>query len=251
MAFTGRYNGFKTSVKSILNYCNYYKIKRGGWPPPPPFSRSLQLFSSFAIVWERIRSCDRKNSVLKVKEREQSQGESIRTTPIWITVTLNIGDLNNTNVNHRGCLLLTKSFRKIRLESTWNMTLWVFPAENFQEQRNIWKASRVFSGRNRASFVWPWNENARTKQKQQTNGNRAIWLVYRTETNAPGFWLVKRTLEWKNFMPENFLEIIQYYALTSSCNTSGQSSSNAFSILGFSLTGKRRVHVLTFSSIGL
>ena len=28
----------------------------------------------------------------------------------------------------------------------------------------------------RAIFVWPWNENAPTKQKQQTNGNRAIWL---------------------------------------------------------------------------
>ena len=54
----------------------------------------------------------------------------------------------------------------------------------------------------RAIFVWPWNENAQTKQKQQKNGNRAIWLVYRTDTNAPGFWLVKRTLGWKNFMPE-------------------------------------------------
>ena len=41
---------------------------------------------------------------------------------------------------------------------------------------------------NRAIFVWPWHENARTKQKQQTNGNRAIWLVYRTDTNARGFW---------------------------------------------------------------
>ena len=52
----------------------------------------------------------------------------------------------------------------------------------------------------RAIFVWPWNENAETKQ--QTNENRAIWLVYRTDTNARGFWLVKRTLGWKNFMPE-------------------------------------------------
>ena len=54
----------------------------------------------------------------------------------------------------------------------------------------------------RAIFVWPWSENAQTKQKQQRNGNKAIWLVYRTYTNAPGFWLVKRTLGWKNFMPE-------------------------------------------------
>ena len=32
----------------------------------------------------------------------------------------------------------------------------------------------------------------------------AIWLVQRTDTNARGFWLVKRTLEWKNFTPEEF-----------------------------------------------
>ena len=101
----------------------------------------------------------------------------------------------------------------------------------------------------RAIFVWPWNENAWTKQKQQTNRNRAIWLVYRTDTNARGFWLVKRTLGWKNFMLENFLEINRYFALTSYCNTIG-SSNNAFSILGLSLAGKRRVHVLIFSLIG-
>ena len=98
-------------------------------------------------------------------------------------------------------------------------------------------------------FVWTWNENARIKQKQQTNGNRAISLDYRTDTNARGLWLVKRALRWKNVMPENFLEINRYFALTSYCNTIGQSN-NAFSILGFSLAGKRRVHVLTFSSIG-
>ena len=101
----------------------------------------------------------------------------------------------------------------------------------------------------RAIFVWPWNENARTKQKRQKNGNRAIWLVYRTDTNARGFWLVKRTLGWKNFLPEKFLEINWYFALTSYCKTIGQSN-NAFSILGFSLAGKRRVYVLIFSSIG-
>ena len=73
----------------------------------------------------------------------------------------------------------------------------------------------------RAIFVWPWNENAWKKQKQQTNGNRAIWLVYRTDTEARGFWLFKRTLGWKNFMPENFLEISRYFALTSYRNTIG------------------------------
>ena len=50
----------------------------------------------------------------------------------------------------------------------------------------------------RAIFVWPWNGNSRTKQKQQTNGNSAIGLVYRTDTNSRGFWLVERTFGWKN-----------------------------------------------------
>ena len=100
----------------------------------------------------------------------------------------------------------------------------------------------------RAIFEWPWNENARTKQRQQTNGNRAISLAYRTDTNAHGFRSVKRTLGWKNFiMPENFLEINRNFALTSYYNTIGQSS-NTFSILGFSSAGKRRGHVLIFPS---
>ena len=64
----------------------------------------------------------------------------------------------------------------------------------------------------RPIFVWPWNENSRTKQKQHTNGNRVIWLVYRTDTNPHGFWLVKRKLGWKNFIPENFLEMNRYFA---------------------------------------
>ena len=91
----------------------------------------------------------------------------------------------------------------------------------------------------RVIFVWPWNENARTKQKHQTNGNRAIWLVYRKDTNARGFWLVKRTLGWKNFMAESFLEINGCFALTSYYNTIGQSN-NAFSILGVFFWGKTK-----------
>ena len=100
--------------------------------------------------------------------------------------------------------------------------------------RFVAAAQTLFSRgfQNRAISVWPWNENARTKQKQQTNGWRAIWLVYRTDTNARGLWLVKQNLGWKNFMPENFLKINRYFALTSYCNTIGQSR-NAFSTLGF------------------
>ena len=74
------------------------------------------------------------------------------------------------------------------------------------------------------------------KTTEQNRNNKrvgtAIWLVYRTDTNARGFWLVKRTLGWKTFIPENFLEINRYFALTSYCNTISQSN-YAFSILGF------------------
>ena len=54
----------------------------------------------------------------------------------------------------------------------------------------------------RAIFIWLWNENTPTKQKQETNGIRAVWLVYQIDTNVHGFWLVNRTLGWKNFMPQ-------------------------------------------------
>ena len=94
------------------------------------------------------------------------------------------------------------------------------------------KFVHTFLCNNRAIFLWPWNKNARTKQKQEKNLNRAIWLVYRTDTNALGFWLIKRTQGWKYSMSEIFLEINRYFALTLYCNTIGQTS-NAFSILGF------------------
>ena len=97
----------------------------------------------------------------------------------------------------------------------------------------------------REIFVWPWNENTRTKQKQLTKGKRAIWLVYRTDTNASGFWLVKQTLGWKTFMPENFPEINRYFALTSYCDTTGQSN-NAFYILRFSLAEKEEAMFWSF-----
>ena len=98
--------------------------------------------------------------------------------------------------------------------------------------------------------VGPWVESIerfsydfemKTREKNRRNKrteNRAIWLVYRTDTNARGFWLAKWTLGWKNFKLENFLEINRYIALTSYCNTIGQSN-KAFSISGFSLAGKK------------
>ena len=107
-----------------------------------------------------------------------------------------------------------------------------------------------FGLHDRAIFVWPWNENARTKQKQQTNRNRVIWFVYRTRHKLA--WLL---VGWANarvkkrHARELSRNIKQYFALTSYCNTIGQSN-NSFCLLGFSLAGKRRVHVSIFSSIG-
>ena len=68
------------------------------------------------------------------------------------------------------------------------------------------------------------SHDVETKTREQSrNNNRMhwyrviwlIWLVCRTDTSACGFLLVKRTLGWKNFMPEKFLEINRYFALTS------------------------------------
>ena len=40
------------------------------------------------------------------------------------------------------------------------------------------------------------------KQKQQAKGNRTIWLVLSNKYKRAWFWLVTRTLGWKNFMNE-------------------------------------------------
>ena len=88
-------------------------------------------------------------------------------------------------------------------------------------------------------------------RKKQTNEKRAIWMVYRTDTNARGFWLVKRTLRReKSSCPKNFLEISRYFALTLYRNTIGQLI-NASSLLGFSLTGKGRGHFFYLFIYGL
>ena len=61
-------------------------------------------------------------------------------------------------------------------------------------------------------FLFDLEMKTREQNKQQSNRNRAIRLVYRTDTNARGVWLVKRTLRWKNFMPVNFLRMNRYFA---------------------------------------
>ena len=83
------------------------------------------------------------------------------------------------------------------------------------------------------------------RNNKRTEIKRFDWFIERTQTHLAFGWLSERS-DGKTSCPKNFLEI----ALTSHCNTIGQSN-NAFSILGFSLAGKRRVHFLIFSSIGL
>ena len=73
------------------------------------------------------------------------------------------------------------------------------------------------------------------------------WFIERIQTRMTFGWLSERSAE-KTSCLNNFLEINQYFALMPYCNTIGQSN-NAFSILGFSLVGKRRVYVLIFSPI--
>ena len=79
------------------------------------------------------------------------------------------------------------------------------------------------------------------KTKQNRNKKRAEikrfdWFIERIQTHLPFGWLSERTTE-KTSCPQNVLKI----ASKSYCNRIGQSK-NAFSILGFSLAGKRRVH---------
>ena len=82
------------------------------------------------------------------------------------------------------------------------------------------------------------------KNNKGTEIKRFDWFIERIQTRLAFGWLSERSAE-KTSCPKNFLEI----ALTSYCNTVGQSN-NAVSILGFSLAGKGRVHVLFSSSIG-
>ena len=70
----------------------------------------------------------------------------------------------------------------------------------------------------RFSYDFEIHENVPTRQKQETNGIRAIWLVYQIDydTNVHGFWLVNRTLGCKNFMPQELSRnqrILRYYII--------------------------------------
>ena len=83
------------------------------------------------------------------------------------------------------------------------------------------------------------------RNNKRTEIERCDWLIERIQTRVAFGWLSERSGEKTSCLHENFLEINRYFELTSYCNKIGQSN-NVFSILGFPLAGKRRVHVLIF-----
>ena len=102
----------------------------------------------------------------------------------------------------------------------------------------------------RMAYIERFSYDLEMKTREQNRNNKRTeierfdWFIERIQTHLAFGWLNERSAE-KTSCPKNFPEI----ALTSYCNTIGQSN-NAFSILGFSLAGKGRVHVLFFSTIG-
>ena len=137
-----------------------------------------------------------------------------------------------------------------RAEITWEQKAypltWFFCHRKNCPVLMVWTQPEVSS--DRAIFECPWNENARTKQKQQTNGKRVIWVVYRTDTNARGFCLVKRTPRVNKRQARElsrnqpilcFHVILQHDCPIEQC----------LLYLRVFLSGKRRGHVWSFHSL--
>ena len=98
----------------------------------------------------------------------------------------------------------------------------------------------------RFSYDLEMKTGEQNRNNKQTEIERFDWSIERIQTRVGFGWLSERSAE-KTSCPKNFLEINRYFALTSYCDTIGQSN-NAFSILGFSLAGKRRVYVLILTN---
>ena len=65
------------------------------------------------------------------------------------------------------------------------------------------------------TFKW---KRANKPETTNERKKRFDWFIEQIQT-ARGFCLVKRTLGWKNFTPEKFIEINRYFALTSYCKS--------------------------------
>ena len=88
----------------------------------------------------------------------------------------------------------------------------------------------------RFSYDLEMKTREQNRNNKRTEIERFDWCIERIQTHLAFGWLSERSGK-QTSCPKNFLEI----ALTSYCNAIGQAN-NAFSILGFSLAGKRRVH---------
>ena len=104
------------------------------------------------------------------------------------------------------------SFKVIVLFNALNINSHIFffsfyvPLTKIKKKKKtvIWvirRKTRINEERFPCHMKWKLANN--TEKKQQTNGNRAIWLVCWMDTNARGFWFLKRTLGWKNLIPKD------------------------------------------------
>ena len=83
----------------------------------------------------------------------------------------------------------------------------------------------------RFSYVLEVKTRKQNKHSKRTGIGRFDWFIEQMQTRVVFGWLSERSGE-KTSCPKDFLAINRYFALTSYCNTIGQSN-NAFSILGF------------------
>ena len=80
-----------------------------------------------------------------------------------------------------------------RLETSLLELSTVYNARTGHVRLSPLRSSRSFPSLERFSYDLE-IKTRETKQKHQPNGNRAIYLVYRTDTEVRFFWLVKRAL---------------------------------------------------------
>ena len=85
------------------------------------------------------------------------------------------------------------------------------------------------------------------KNNKQMEIEQFDWFIKSILLCVAFDWLLKRTLDQKTSCPGNFLKSVDTI-LMSYFKTVGQLN-KAFSTLGFSLAGKKRVPVLIFSSV--
>ena len=89
-------------------------------------------------------------------------------------------------------------------------------------------SSHSFPSLERFSYDLEIKTREQNRNNKRTEIEQIIWFIERIQTRVAFGWLSERSGE-KTFAHENFLEINRYFALTSYCNTIGQSN-NTFSI---------------------